>query len=120
MLSSAAAEGAEPQAAPRGVPAPPGSPAADFEAWARERGVGAAITIASFGALRGCAASRAVAPGEPLLSIPADVLIYEDSVRGTDLVSAVRRAGGRGGRWPHCSSVGRDFAIVLLPRRAAC
>ena len=71
---------------PRGIPAPPGSPAADFEAWAREQGVGSAITIASFGALRGCAAARDVQPGEPLLSIPSDVLIYEDSVRQTDLV----------------------------------
>ena len=74
-------------APPRGVPAPPGSPAADFEAWAREQGVASAITIASFGALRGCAAARDVQPGEPLLSIPSDVLIYEDSVRQTDLVS---------------------------------
>lgn len=74
---------------PRGVPAPPGSAAADFEAWARGRGVGAAITIASFGALRGCAAVRDVAPGEALLSIPEAVLIYEDTVRQTDLVGAV-------------------------------
>ena len=70
---------------PRGQAAPPGSPGADFEAWAREQGVAAAISLASFGSLRGCAASRDVAPGEPLLSIPADVLIYEDSVKGTDL-----------------------------------
>lgn len=71
---------------PRGVPAAPGTPAADFQAWAAEQGVGGAVEIASFGALRGCAAVRDVAPGEPLLSIPAQVLIYEDTVRQTDLV----------------------------------
>ena len=71
---------------PRGLPAPPGSAAADFEAWAGEQGVAAAITIACFGAMRGCAATRDVAPGERLLSIPAEVLIYEDTVLQTDLV----------------------------------
>jgi hypothetical protein len=78
------------QEPPRGLPAPPGSAAADFEAWAGEQGVAAAISIASFGAMRGCAATRDVAPGERLLSIPAEVLIYEDTVLQTDLV----RAGG--------------------------
>ena len=75
----------------RGQPAPPGSTAADFEAWAGEQGVAAAISIASFGGMRGCAATRDVAPGERLLSIPAEVLIYEDTVLQTDLV---RGAGG--------------------------
>ncbi|KAL4434286.1 hypothetical protein ABPG75_000727 [Micractinium tetrahymenae] len=70
---------------PRGVPAPAGSAAADFEAWAREKGVQAGITIASFGALRGCAATRDIRPGETALSIPESVLIYEDTVRQTDL-----------------------------------
>ena len=89
-LGAGAAQGssAAPAEPAAGVPAPPGSPAADFEAWAREQGVRSAISIASFGALRGCAAVHDVAPGEPLLSIPADVLIYEDTVRQTDLVSA--------------------------------
>lgn len=85
------------------MPAPPGSAAADFEAWARERGVGGAITIASFGALRGCAAVRDVAPGEALLSIPADVLIYEDTVRQTDLVGGWMDGCGCCG-WPACLS----------------
>lgn len=46
----------------------------------------AGITIASFDALRGCAATRDVRPGEKVLSIPESVLIYEDTVRQTDLV----------------------------------
>ena len=129
---AAAAPAAEP---PRGVPAPPGSPAADFEAWAWEQGVASAITIASFGALRGCAAARDVQPGEPLLSIPSDVLIYEDSVRQTDLVSfglagLGRRVGagwcgGRGGLscdrdpaatytgWPSCTWAAELVAYYL-------
>lgn len=47
------------------------------------------IRIASFGALRGCAATREILPGENLLSIPQEVLIYETSVRKTDLVGCV-------------------------------
>ena len=86
--SSKSTSGALP--ADPGVPAPPGSAAAGFEAWALEHGVQAAISIASFrGGLRGCAATRDVQPGEALLSIPKSVLIYEDSVRQTDLVRAV-------------------------------
>lgn len=71
----------------RGEPVPADSPAGEFEAWAVQQGVAAGIQIASFDGLRGCAASRNVAPGDLLLSIPSDVLIYQDSVLATDLVS---------------------------------
>lgn len=54
--------------------------------WAAEQGVDSTIRIASFGTLRGCAATREILPGENLLSIPQEVLIYETSVRKTDLV----------------------------------
>lgn len=53
--------------------------------WAAERGVSAALRLASFGGLRGAAAARAVAPGDAVLSIPAAALIYDDSIRQTDL-----------------------------------
>jgi hypothetical protein len=71
----------------QGRPAPPGSAAADFEAWAAEQGVSAGIRIASFGGLRGCAAARDLAAGDLLLSLPEEVLIWEGTVRQTDLVS---------------------------------
>ncbi|KAL4860156.1 Histone-lysine N-methyltransferase setd3 [Chlorella vulgaris] len=69
----------------RGEPVPADSPAGEFEAWAVQQGVAAGIQIASFDGLRGCAASRNVAPGDLLLSVPSDVLIYQDSVMATDL-----------------------------------
>ena len=64
-----------------------GSTAAKFHDWADAQGVRAAVRIASFGGLRGCAAVGAVAPGDPILSIPRTALIYDDTVRETDLVS---------------------------------
>ncbi|KFM26144.1 Histone-lysine N-methyltransferase setd3 [Auxenochlorella protothecoides] len=61
------------------------SPAADFQRWAADVGIQSNIRIAKFGALRGCAAGRDIEPGENLLSIPAAALIYEDTVRKTDV-----------------------------------
>ncbi|KAL6770518.1 hypothetical protein ACKKBF_B31570 [Auxenochlorella protothecoides x Auxenochlorella symbiontica] len=61
------------------------SPAADFQRWAADVGIQSNIRIAKFGALRGCSAGRDIEPGENLLSIPAAALIYEDTVRKTDV-----------------------------------
>jgi len=61
------------------------SPAAEFHAWAAQYGVCSAIQIASFGGLRGCAAVRDISPGDLILSIPQSALIYDDTVKQTDL-----------------------------------
>lgn len=62
--------------------------------WAADVGIQSNIRIAKFGALRGCAAGRDIEPGENLLSIPAAALIYEDTVRKTDVVSLGQGMGG--------------------------
>ncbi len=81
---------ARPPAPPTPTPTPhPRPPPTPFPPCLRSQ---AGITIASFGALRGCAATRDIRPGEKALSIPQSVLIYEDTVRQTDLVR--REVGG--------------------------
>ena len=51
----------------------------------------------------GCAAARALRPGDKALSIPESVLIYEDTVRQTDLVRGDGRGlGERGERGEAC------------------
>lgn len=54
--------------------------------WAGGKGVKAAIRLAAFGELRGCAAARDLCPGDLILSIPESALVYEDTVKKTDLV----------------------------------
>ncbi len=79
-----AAAGAAP--ATPSAAAPPGSPEAAFQAWAAARGVETALELATFaGGLRGARAARAAAPGACLLSVPRAALIYEATVRETDL-----------------------------------
>ncbi|GAB4816642.1 hypothetical protein N2152v2_003688 [Parachlorella kessleri] len=53
--------------------------------WARSQAITAGIRLASFGGLRGCAAARDLAPGDLMLSIPQDALVYEDTIKETDL-----------------------------------
>lgn len=89
---------------PLATPAPPGSPGAAFLEWARARGVRAAIEVATFDGLRGCAATRDVTAGDTLLSIPQEALIYDDTVRQTDLVRCKHtpprtRARAKPARW---------------------
>ena len=73
-----------------------GSAAAAFHAWAEEQGIQAAIGVADFGGLRGCAAKRTIEPGELVLSVPQQALIYEDTVAETDLVSCHGRCAFTG------------------------
>jgi len=64
---------------------PPDSSAAAFHNWAAAQGIQSSIRIASFDGLRGCAAADDTPAGSNLLSIPQRVLIYDDTVRDTDL-----------------------------------
>ena len=87
----------------RAAPRPP--PHRPPCSWAQRAGIGAGIRLASWGALRGCAAARDLMPGDLALSIPVEALVYEDTVRQTDLVGgwvdgrAGGWVGGRGGGW---------------------
>ena len=121
------------QQLPLAVAPPPDSAPAAFERWAGEQGVGAAVGMASFGALRGCAALRDIAPGDKVLSLPIEALIYDDTVAQTDLVSwawtvccclrtslscGLGRRQGRGCRLGACP--GPQQAPGSAMRRGAC
>ncbi|KDD75922.1 hypothetical protein H632_c436p1 [Helicosporidium sp. ATCC 50920] len=60
-----------------------------FHSWAESRGVRAGIRLAQFGSLRGCAATRALGPGDVALSIPRSVLIFDETIAQTDLGRAL-------------------------------
>jgi SET domain len=65
----------------------PGSdtPSGAFHTWSDEQGIISNIKIASFGDLRGCAATTTISPGKNILSIPKEALIYDETVLQTDL-----------------------------------
>jgi hypothetical protein len=63
----------------------PDTPSGAFHTWADDQGIQSKIKIASFGDLRGCAATENILPGENILSIPKEALLYDDTVLETDL-----------------------------------
>lgn len=68
------------------IPAPIGSTEDNFQKWCvGQQKFHSAIQIATFDGLRGCSAIRDIAAGDLILSIPRAALIYEDTVKNTDL-----------------------------------
>jgi len=63
----------------------PETPSGAFHTWAAEQNIQSKIEIANFGDLRGCAATQTILPGENILSIPKEALIYDETVLQTDL-----------------------------------
>lgn len=63
----------------------PGTSADAFHSWAEANNIKSRIKIASYGGLRGCAAVENIAPGQPVLSIPRETLIFDETVKETDL-----------------------------------
>ena len=63
----------------------PDSTASAFHDWAETNKIKSGVKIASFGGLRGVAAVENISPGEPVLSIPKESLIYDETVKETDL-----------------------------------
>jgi hypothetical protein len=63
----------------------PETPSGAFHAWSEEHNIQSKIKLASFGDLRGCAATQTILPGENILSIPKEALIYDETVLQTDL-----------------------------------
>lgn len=58
----------------------------DFHVWAKKDAkIASSISVAKFGNLRGCAASRDLDPGDLILSIPRKSLIYDETIADTDL-----------------------------------
>jgi len=58
--------------------------AAAFLTWAEERNIRHKLALHTFNGLRGCAAPADICPGETILSVPNDVLLYDETVLQTD------------------------------------
>lgn len=83
-------------APPASYPLPATSPACVFQKWAKDNSIESQISIAIFSnSLRGCAALQDIQPGDNILSIPKDALIYEETVRETDVGQMLRAIAER-------------------------